>query len=44
MVKEIVTYGDTETEKRKFHLDKNTIYLNDLSIDKLLTSNKTSIE
>ena len=38
MNKEIITFGDTEIEKRKFHHRKNLILLEYVDIDSILTS------
>ena len=41
--KEIIKFGDIETEKRKFHHHRNTILVDeDVDIDKILISNKFS--
>ena len=40
MDKKIVTFGDIETEKRKFNYSKNPIFLKDESTDNVLLSNK----
>ena len=42
MGKEIITFGDTETEKHKFCRYKRPIFLEDVDIDKVLVSNKIS--
>ena len=36
MDKEMITFGDIEVEKRKFHRYKNTIFLNDVKTDDIL--------
>ena len=33
MKKDILTFGDTEIEKRKFHNKKNPILMDDVDID-----------
>ena len=38
--KEILTFGDIEVEKHKFHRHQTPIFLIDLDIEKLLVSNK----
>ena len=38
MNKEIITFGDIEIEKRKFHHRKNLILLEYVDIDSMLTS------
>ena len=38
MNKEIITFGDIEIEKRKFHHRKNLILLEYVDIDSILTS------
>ena len=42
MGKEILTFGDTEIEKNKFQCLKNSIFLEDVDIEKVLVSNKIS--
>ena len=42
MGKEIITFGDTELEKHKFHRDKSPIFLNVVDTDNVLVSNKIS--
>ena len=42
MGKEILTFGDTETGKNKFHHHKSPIFLKDVDIEKILVSNKIS--
>ena len=44
MSKEIITSGNTEIKKEKFHCYKNPIFLKDVYINNLLISNKTSSE
>ena len=39
MVKEIITFGDTEIKKRKFRHCKYLILLEDVDIDNILVSN-----
>ena len=41
MSKKILTFGDVETEKNKFHRHKTSIFLEDVDVDikKLLVSN-----
>ena len=36
----MLTFGDIETEKHKFHCYKNPIFLEDVDIDKVLVSKK----
>ena len=38
MGKEIITFGDIEIEKRKFHHRKNLIFLEYVDIDNILIS------
>ena len=40
MGKEIITFGNTEVEKHKFHQCKNPILIGDASIRKIIVSNK----
>ena len=42
MGKEILTFGNIETEKNKFYLHEITIFLKDVDIGKVLVSNKIS--
>ena len=42
MNKEIIEFGNTEIEKQIFHSYKNPIFINDVDIDNILISNKTS--
>ena len=42
MGKEILTFGDIEIEKNKFHRHKTPIFLKDVDIKKVLLSNKIS--
>ena len=42
MSKEILTFGDTEIEKTKFYRQKTPIFIKDVDIEKVLTSNKIS--
>ena len=37
MNKEILTFGDIETEKCKFHYSKHQLNINNVDIDKYLT-------
>ena len=39
MGKEIITFGDTEVEKHKFHQHKSPILIGDLNINKIIVSN-----
>ena len=43
MGKDILTFGDIETEKNKFYCYKSPIFLKDIDIEKALVSNKTSL-
>ena len=40
MGKEIITFGDIEIEKQKFHSHKNQISIYDVNIDRIVVSNK----
>ena len=40
--KEVITFGDTEVDKRKFYRYKNRIFLNAVNVDKILVSKKIS--
>ena len=40
MGKEIITFGSTEVEKHKFHQRKSPILIGDVSIRKIIVSNK----
>ena len=40
--KEVITFGDTEVDKRKFYRYKNRIFLNGVNVDKILVSKKIS--
>ena len=40
MSNEIITFGNIETEKHKFHQDKNPISIYDVDINKIIVSNK----
>ena len=42
MVKEIIVFGDVETEKRKFHYHENIILLEDVDIDNIQESSMVS--
>ena len=42
MGKEIITFGNVETEKRKFSHDKNHIFLKDVDIDNMQVSSMVS--
>ena len=42
MYKEIITFDDTEIEKRNFHHKKNPILMDEVDIDKILIPNKVS--
>ena len=42
MNKEIITFGDIQIEKPKFYLYKNSIFLKDTDINKMLISGKFS--
>ena len=42
MNKEIVTFDDTEIEKRKFHYHKKQILMDEINIDKIIISSKVS--
>ena len=42
MGKEIIAFADTEIEKHKFHHYKSPIFLEDVDIDIVLVSKKTS--
>ena len=39
MNKEILTFGNTEIEKRKFHYSEYPININNADIDKMIVSN-----
>ena len=41
--KEILTFGNTETEKSKFCHHKTPVFLKDVDIEKVLVSNKISL-
>ena len=40
MGKEILTFSDTEIEKKNFYRNKSPIFLKDVDIEKVLVSNK----
>ena len=40
MGKEIITFGNIEIEKQKFHSHKNQISIYDVNIDRIVVSNK----
>ena len=42
MGKEIITFGNAEIKKQKFHHYKNPVFKKDVDIDNLSISNKTS--
>ena len=42
MGEEIISLGDIDIEKHKFHSYKNSILLNDVDLDSILISNKIS--
>ena len=42
MGKEIIVFGDVETEKRKFHYHENIILLEDVDIDNIRVSSMVS--
>ena len=42
MNKEIITFGDIEIEKHKFHHYKHLFFSENLDIDKIITSSKIS--
>ena len=42
MVKEILTFGNIEIEKNKFYRQKTLIFLEDVGIEKVLVSKKSS--
>ena len=42
MGKEILTFGDIETEKNKFYRNKIHVSLRDIDTEKVLVSNKIS--
>ena len=42
MEKEVLTFGDIETEKNKFYHHKTPIFLGGVDIKKVLVSNKIS--
>ena len=44
MSKEVITFGNNEAEKQKFHQYKDLIFLKDLDIDNLLISKNISFE
>ena len=44
MSKEILTFGDNEIEKQKIHRYKNPTFLEYLDVDKMLLSNKISLD
>ena len=43
MKKEVITFGDVEIEKRKFHRYKNLVLLEDADIGNRVISNKISL-
>ena len=43
MSKEILTFGDTEIEKKKFYRHKSSVPLKNVDIEKVLVSNKISL-
>ena len=43
MVKEIITFGDTEVEQYKFCQNKSPISISDVNINKIIVSNKVSL-
>ena len=43
MGKEILTFGNTETEKSKFCHHKTPVFLKDVDTEKVLVSNKISL-
>ena len=38
----IIAFGDTEIEKQKFHNHKNPILIDDVDINKIMTSSEVS--
>ena len=42
MDKEMIKYGDTEVEKRRFYQHKRSISINNIDIIKIVISNKVS--
>ena len=40
MGKEIITFGNTEIEKTKFHQYKNLVSIYDVNIDRIVVSSK----
>ena len=40
MAKQIVTFGDIEVERHKFHQHKNPISVHDVNTDRIVLSNK----
>ena len=40
MGKEIITFGNIEIEKQKFHCQENPISIYDVNIDRIVVSNK----
>ena len=42
MIKEILTFRDMESEKNKFYCNKNSIFLKEVDIEKVLLSSKDS--
>ena len=40
MGKEIVTFGNIELEKQKFHQQKNPFSIHDVNTDRMVVSNK----
>ena len=44
LIKQIMAFGDIETEKHKFHNHKNPILIDEVYIDKILISNKISFD
>ena len=40
MGKEIITFGNIENKKQRFHCQKNSILIYDLNIDRIVVSNK----
>ena len=44
MNKEIITFGDIENKKCKFHYHKNPILIENVNIDKILMPNKAFYE
>ena len=44
MDKNVIKFGDTEIEKHKFHQRKSPISINNIDINKIVVSDKVSLE